>query len=220
MPASNYKDFAAGAILPDTDLDGLQDWIRANFIAKDTSSAVLDNNTGVKGKSVGGGASYNIGKVNTTNVVELGDAAVVTGIVGNGAYVATQLHVGSGASANLSMIGFQISQTYTGVADFYGQKTSATKSTAGCTNWYDHYLEPTLANAITVANYCGFYVGNVNITGGGAVTNKFAFGAASQFRQTTVGAAGAAAALPATPVGYVRCLIDSQQVVIPYYNAA
>jgi hypothetical protein len=35
--------------------------------------------------------------------------------------------------------------------------------------------------------------------------------------QTTVGAAGSASALPATPTGYIRVLVNGATVVIPYY---
>jgi len=36
--------------------------------------------------------------------------------------------------------------------------------------------------------------------------------------QTTVGAAGSAAALPANPTGYARVVVDGQEVAIPYYD--
>jgi hypothetical protein len=36
--------------------------------------------------------------------------------------------------------------------------------------------------------------------------------------QTTVGAAGGASALPATPLGYLRVWVGATEVVIPYYN--
>jgi len=50
-----------------------------------------------------------------------------------------------------------------------------------------------------------------------AVTDQIQFG---QF-QTTVGAAGSASALPATPTGYIRVLdYTGQPFVIPYYKAA
>jgi hypothetical protein len=45
----------------------------------------------------------------------------------------------------------------------------------------------------------------------GAVT----IGAGTQF---TVGAAGGASALPATPLGYLRFWIGTTEVAIPYYN--
>jgi len=35
--------------------------------------------------------------------------------------------------------------------------------------------------------------------------------------QTTVGAAGGATALPATPTGYMKFTIDSTQYVMPFY---
>jgi hypothetical protein len=38
--------------------------------------------------------------------------------------------------------------------------------------------------------------------------------------QTTVGSAGAASALPATPTGYLKVVINSVQYVIPYYPQA
>jgi len=35
---------------------------------------------------------------------------------------------------------------------------------------------------------------------------------------TTVGAAGGAAALPATPAGYMLCMLNGTPFRIPYYN--
>lgn len=41
---------------------------------------------------------------------------------------------------------------------------------------------------------------------------------ASPTTQTTVGAAGAASALPATPTGYLTVMLGNTPVVIPYYT--
>lgn len=38
--------------------------------------------------------------------------------------------------------------------------------------------------------------------------------------QTTVGTAGAASALPATPEGYAQVIVDGVEVVVPYYKKA
>lgn len=43
---------------------------------------------------------------------------------------------------------------------------------------------------------------------------------ASPTTQTTVGAAGGATALPATPLGYVLVQMGTATVAIPYYNAS
>jgi hypothetical protein len=43
---------------------------------------------------------------------------------------------------------------------------------------------------------------------------------ASPETQTTVGAAGGASALPATPTGYMKIMMGSTEVVIPYYAAS
>lgn len=43
---------------------------------------------------------------------------------------------------------------------------------------------------------------------------------ASPTTQTTVGAAGGASALPATPTGYVTLMIGNTPFVIPYYAVA
>lgn len=54
---------------------------------------------------------------------------------------------------------------------------------------------------------------------GGAASgaaNKVTFGNATQ---TTVGAAGGASALPATPSGYLRLFVGTTEFVIPYYQA-
>lgn len=40
---------------------------------------------------------------------------------------------------------------------------------------------------------------------------------ASPVTQTTVGAAGGASALPATPTGYVQFMIGNTQYIFPYY---
>lgn len=48
------------------------------------------------------------------------------------------------------------------------------------------------------------------------VTDEIGFNGSAQ---TTVGAAGSASALPATPTGYIRILDNQGQVrVIPYFN--
>lgn len=55
------------------------------------------------------------------------------------------------------------------------------------------------------------------------VNTKFTLGDQIQFSQfqTTVGAAGSASALPATPTGYIRILdYTGQPFVIPYYKAS
>lgn len=39
----------------------------------------------------------------------------------------------------------------------------------------------------------------------------------SQETQTTVGAAGGASALPATPTGYLKFILEGNEYVIPYY---
>jgi hypothetical protein len=61
------------------------------------------------------------------------------------------------------------------------------------------------------------YTGNVLLTqaatSGGAGT--IALGGT---HASTVGAAGAASALPATPLGYMIANVDGTQVKIPYYN--
>lgn len=41
---------------------------------------------------------------------------------------------------------------------------------------------------------------------------------ASPTTETTVGAAGGASALPATPLGYVFIMIGNTPVKLPYYN--
>lgn len=43
---------------------------------------------------------------------------------------------------------------------------------------------------------------------------------ASPTTQTTVGAAGGASALPATPLGYLLVQVGNSTVAIPYYNAS
>lgn len=40
---------------------------------------------------------------------------------------------------------------------------------------------------------------------------------ASSVTQLTVGAAGGASALPATPTGYIQVMVGNTQYVIPYY---
>lgn len=43
---------------------------------------------------------------------------------------------------------------------------------------------------------------------------------ASPTTQTTVGAAGGASALPATPLGYLLVVVGTLTVAVPYYNAS
>lgn len=51
-------------------------------------------------------------------------------------------------------------------------------------------------------------------------TGKLVFGASASIRQTTVGAAGGASALPATPSEYLRVTINGNERVIPMYAQA
>ena len=48
------------------------------------------------------------------------------------------------------------------------------------------------------------------------VLGQIAF--ASPVTQTTIGAAGGASALPATPLGYIRFTFGDTEVALPYYN--
>ena len=65
------------------------------------------------------------------------------------------------------------------------------------------------AGAITGASLAGTPVAGV----AGALTVGIG-------TQATVGAAGGATALPATPLGYLQVWIGTTQVVVPYYNKA
>jgi hypothetical protein len=55
-------------------------------------------------------------------------------------------------------------------------------------------------------------------TGETASGHRVFTGADSADTQTTVGAAGGAASLPATPLGYILTTIGGVLVKIPYYN--
>lgn len=82
MPASNFKDFGAGNVLAaDADMDALQTWIRQNFIAKDTASEPLDNNSYLKAENASGTA-YNTVGMDGENVMQFGDASVISKVNG------------------------------------------------------------------------------------------------------------------------------------------
>lgn len=67
---------------------------------------------------------------------------------------------------------------------------------------------------VAAMNASGIRVG---VAAGSQSSGVVAFGNGTQ---TTVGAAGGASALPATPTGYLRFYLGSTQYVIPYYAAA
>jgi hypothetical protein len=69
--------------------------------------------------------------------------------------------------------------------------------------------------------------GTVNVLFGGSVavsaaatTQAAGVLSVGNTTQSTVGAAGGASALPATPTGYIKTFIGSTQFVIPYYAQA
>ena len=100
---------------------------------------------------------------------------------------------------------------------------------AGVTNAYGIYIAAQSGAATT---NIGLYnagtstlVGNVSMSGnfnvtGAATTQSAGVLSIGGTQQTTVGAAGGASALPATPTGYIKCYIGATQVVIPYYAQA
>lgn len=49
--------------------------------------------------------------------------------------------------------------------------------------------------------------------------NRFGLFGSNSLSQTTVGAAGAAAALPALPLGYLRMTVDGTDALLPFYTA-
>lgn len=56
-----------------------------------------------------------------------------------------------------------------------------------------------------------------NVLLSGAPTGTSGFVTLGNLTQTTVGAAGGASALPATPAGYLRFFVGTTEVVLPYY---
>lgn len=77
-----------------------------------------------------------------------------------------------------------------------------------------------IALACQLANgsgYAGFYAGDFRAAGASpnVAAGVISYGGTVA---TTVGAAGAAAALPATPVGYIIINVAGTQMKIPYYN--
>lgn len=93
---------------------------------------------------------------------------------------------------------------------------SPSGNTNGCTNLKFY----TTKNGGTVGDNLAFQIGNDGgsadqcIFGASGSTSVHQFNAASQ---TTVGAAGGASALPATPTGYLEMNINGTARVIPYY---
>ncbi len=121
-------------------------------------------------------------------------------------------NIGAG-SAVTNAYGIRIlNQGAAGITDAYGIHIAA-QSGAATTNIG-------LYNAGTTT-----LVGNVSMTGNFNVTGAASTQAAGVLsiggtQQTTVGAAGGASALPATPSGYIKTYIGSTQFVIPYYAQA
>jgi hypothetical protein len=108
-------------------------------------------------------------------------------------------------------------------------ENTAKGATSTITNDYGVYIVgPTQGGTTNIGLYNGgtsTLVGAVNVTAEvnitGAATSRGA-GVLSLggTQQTTVGAAGGASALPATPSGYIKIYIGATQYVIPYYAQA
>lgn len=70
---------------------------------------------------------------------------------------------------------------------------------------------------VTRLNVWGAKEHQTNGTHAAISVTGFTFAGATQ---TTVGAAGGASALPATPTGYLTITIDTTEMVVPYYAKA
>lgn len=77
-------------------------------------------------------------------------------------------------------------------------------------------------NSFDYGSTGGYDPGAVAITGGSATLSALSVTApptlTGQTTGTVVGAAGAAAALPAAPLGYLTLSINGSNVRVPYYN--
>lgn len=95
-------------------------------------------------------------------------------------------------------------------------------------NGSNQALVTSTANAVNQLNITGSATGNnIPISASGSDVNigitiaqkgTAVFGMTGQTTATTIGAAGGAAALPATPLGYLQLTINGTSCKIPYYN--
>ena len=205
-------------------------------------AATATDNYGIYVKPQTRGSAFNYGIY-----VEApsGGSNINTGIKVNGGDVGINVtNEMTGANTTKAGISTNVEfndSTATGYAYFAQPTTMADSFTL--TNRYAFYADMSLKGAgSTITNDYGLYISAV--TQGGTsnyaiFTNagKVSFGGDLELRaaavstsstyvslgistQSTVGAAGAASALPATPSGYLRFFIGSTEYVLPYYLQA
>mgnify|MGYP006921364330 CR=1 FL=1 len=206
-------------------------------------AATATNSYGIYVKPQTAGSSHNYGiYVESPS----GGSTINTGIKVNGGDIGINVtNAMAGANTTKSGISnnpeFNSSTTASGIAYYAQPTTQATAFTL--TNRYAFYADMALKGAgSTITNDFGLYITDVTqgtnnyaiFTGAGQVS----FGAPITIRsaaaavvssgaisigsttQTTVGSAGAASALPATPSGYLKIYLAATQYVIPYYAQA
>lgn len=88
---------------------------------------------------------------------------------------------------------------------------------------YDFIVTTPAGSALLIGNPTGtsnlLFGGNITVIGAATSQDagRLSIGATTQ---STVGAAGGASALPATPTGYLKMFLGSSQIVVPYYAQA
>jgi hypothetical protein len=185
--------------------------------------AVLNGNAGSENVVIGNSASQNLaGSSNTlvgsqAGIVNAGERNIVLGqrcalnltTGNNNIFIAQEQTPGNG-NFNVGIGGAAITGTGTGNIVIGNNSNSGnTTSTSGFNNCLFINSADATDFAATASNQLG-----VMLNAARFIRSNFA-------TQTTVGAAGGASALPATPTGYLRLFINgTTEFVIPFYAQA
>lgn len=158
-------------------------------------------------------------------VDEVGMSLMQSGSTGGNIGIGTTAIVGQG----IRMVGTQTTR-----ADQYGGLFSPTFNASATTSGMVLYVNGnTAASSFTMPAAYGLYVEDWGKGAGSTITKQygvfiagqtkggtnFAMGFGSGNTQTTIGANGAASALTAAPLGYLKVEVNGTSAVIPYYNA-
>jgi len=192
----------------------------------------LNNGHKIVGRNTSGSAFVDLVQMSTSNQVALGQEGIATAILG--------LPVVTGnTTTNVAGLDIGRSATTTSYLDFHssgnsndydfrllasGGTTLGTGTLQAVGNLFSMACDvrPSTTNARTLGTaaltWASMFTGYINLSQAAisAATGTINLGGTTA---TTVGATGAASALPAQPLGYMIAYVGTAQVKIPYYTA-
>lgn len=188
-----------------------------------TADVATTGNTTVSGNSTVSGTLTVQGSINADSIISNSNGDITLDPAGTGAIVLTGPITATGTQTttgqlnvdNLRLDGNTLSSTSGGItlSPVAGQNVAVggtnVKLTAAEANFT--LMEATTVRADSIANDTSDGDISISTQGTGVVDLNTA-------TQTTVGSAGAASALPATPTGYIKIKIAGTMRVIPFYD--